>query len=99
MSLLDDANLIVSEREHAYHMIMADLYFMALLDNNRVEAAEIWREAQMFDSFFLSTALANARRQANSLIHLPRSHALTRRSHSHVQRRQCFGPLYRFRRR
>lgn len=91
LSLLDDANLIVSEREQAYYQIMMDLYFMALLSNEHDQAAEIWREAQVFDSFSLSSALASARHQATLLTDPPRSRAIKwrfrprARRHLHLQ--------------
>lgn len=92
MSLLEDANLIVSKHQQIYYEVLADMYFMALLSRDYNEANKVWRDAQMLDSYFLSSALASARQQASTLTHLSRSRIIPQRSSTRTRRHSCCRP-------
>ena len=44
-SIIVQAARIVAERESLYHVVIADMYFMALLNGDEAMAQHIWREA------------------------------------------------------
>lgn len=59
--IVAQAARIVAEREFLYHVVTADMYFMALLDGDKAMAQLLWREAwEMFNGELLALLLSAA---------------------------------------
>jgi len=61
LTLLEQVTEIVAEREYQYHLIVADMYFMAVLTGDLATAQQIWEEAWSNDASLLP--LLTSRRQ------------------------------------
>lgn len=86
-TLLEAALQIVLEREHAYHEILADLYFMALLARDQDQSNEIWQEALAEDHYpFLLLLLETRRLYATSYRRPPSPFRRHTRSHRNRNR-------------